>query len=131
VELCTFDGLTYVSVPDNLTIPDQPKEIECKEVVLTNELRGKIEKASPYIQLMKQRTIDAIREKYSIEDELKALRCKDKDADGAKQFADYDKHVEDCKKAISTAGKVAVGLAAKEAEEAAKVEEPIVEGEIK
>lgn len=73
-ELCTIDGVTYVSVPDSVTLPSQSAQIPVEEVVLTEELAAAIIAASPHTQLIKSRVIDRIREKYSADDEIKMLR---------------------------------------------------------
>ena len=73
-ELCTLaDGYTYVAVPDGVTLPtDQPVGIadSIETVTLTAELRAQIKAASPHAQLIAQRVIDRIRERYSVDDEL-------------------------------------------------------------
>lgn len=69
-ELCTLDGVTYVAVPDALTLPDQPPELTVAAVVLTDELREQIKLASTHVQLIGQRMIDQIRASYSIDDEM-------------------------------------------------------------
>lgn len=72
VELCTLDSWTYVSVPDGVTLPDQPAEIAgtIEAVVLTDGLREQIKAASPHTQLIAQRVIERIRERYGVDDEL-------------------------------------------------------------
>ena len=70
-ELCTLDGVTYVSAPDG-ELPAQPAEIAASivdPVVLTTELREAIKAASPHCQLINQRIEDKIRERYSLSDE--------------------------------------------------------------
>ena len=70
-ELCTMDGVTYVSVPDD-TLPEQPAPIAASvvdPVTLTTELREAIKAASPHCQLIHQRMEDKIRERYSLSDE--------------------------------------------------------------
>jgi hypothetical protein len=71
-ELATIEGLTYVSVPDGVTLPaDQPAEIadSIQLVELTDSLRDAIKAASPHIQLINQRFIERLRERYSADDE--------------------------------------------------------------
>ena len=70
-ELCTLDGVTYVSVPDG-ELPAQPAQIAASvidPVTLTTELREAIKAASPHCQLIHQRMEDKIRERYSLSDE--------------------------------------------------------------
>ena len=73
-ELCTLDdGYTYVAVPEGVTLPtDQPVGIadSIETVTLTDTLREQIKSASPHCQLISQRVIERIRERYSVDDEL-------------------------------------------------------------
>lgn len=73
-ELCTIDGDTYISVPDDLTLPEQPKEITLKSVTLTTELKKQIEEKSPHTKLIKKRMMKRIRERYSTEKEIGIIR---------------------------------------------------------
>lgn len=68
VELATIDGLTYISLPDGVTLPEQPVVLEV--VVLDQAVREQIKAASPHSKLIGQRMIDTIREAYSIDDEM-------------------------------------------------------------
>jgi len=94
-ELCTINGDTYISVPDNVELPEQPKEIILEPVVLTDELKEHIEEASPHIQLIKKRIREKIAKKYSIEDELKIIRNKINGAEVDK-YTEYNAYVEGC-----------------------------------
>ena len=52
-ELATVDGVTYVCLPDGVTVPaGQPREIAASiaPVVLTPELRAAIAAASPHVR---------------------------------------------------------------------------------
>lgn len=73
-ELCTLeDGYTYVSVPDDVALPeDQPASVTAsmEPVTLTDVLREQIKVASPHTQLIAQRVIERIRERYGVDDEL-------------------------------------------------------------
>ena len=69
-ELCTLGSITYLSVPDGVTLPDQPPEIELAPVTLSPELREQIKAASPHAQLIAERMIQKIRAQYSIDDEM-------------------------------------------------------------
>ena len=72
-ELCTIDGLTYVSLPDGVSLPeDQHPEVVAtiQEVTLTPELREAIKLVSPHALLIAQRVIDKIRAVYPLEEEL-------------------------------------------------------------
>ena len=68
-ELCTLDGVTYVSVPDSVTLPDQPAELTITETTITPELREQIKAASPHCALIAERMEARIRSKYSLSDE--------------------------------------------------------------
>lgn len=71
-ELCTIDGITYVSVPEGIILPEQPVQIadSVQNVTLTSDLRDRIKIASPHVALISQRMIDTIRNMYSIDDEM-------------------------------------------------------------
>ena len=86
-ELCTINGITYVSIPDTLTLPEQPAEITVEEATVTSELIEEIKAASPHVQLINSRVIDMIRERYSINDEIKMLRIGPSDETSA--YNDY------------------------------------------
>ena len=62
--------MTYVAVPDALTLPDQPPELTVAPAVLTDELREQIKASSTHVQLIGQRMIDRIRATYTIDDEM-------------------------------------------------------------
>ena len=68
-ELCTLDGVTYVAVPDGVTLPEQPAEITAEAVALTQELREQIKAASPHCSLIAERVEMRIRARYSLSDE--------------------------------------------------------------
>lgn len=73
-ELATVDGTTYVYLPDTVTLPAQPPEITVESVTLTPELLESIKAASPHVRLINARVVEKIRQKYSIDDEMKLLR---------------------------------------------------------
>ena len=68
-ELCTLEGVTYVSVPDSVTLPDQPTELTITEATITPELRDAIKAESPHCRLITERMEQRIRERYSLSDE--------------------------------------------------------------
>jgi len=70
-ELCTIAGETYVSVPASVTLPPQPKQLTIQTVTLTLALRDQIKAASPHVRLINERVVEKIREKYSLNDEIK------------------------------------------------------------
>lgn len=94
-ELCTIDGDTYISVPDDFILANQSQKIKIVPVTMTDDLKKQIEENSPHIQLIKQRVREKIRAKYSIEDELKMIRNK---INGVKadEYAAYHQYVESC-----------------------------------
>jgi len=94
-ELCTINGDTYICIPDDLVLPGQPKQISLTPVIMTDELKGQIEKVSPHIQLIKKRVREKIAEKYSIEDELKIIRNKINDTD-VEKYTEYNAYIEVC-----------------------------------
>lgn len=73
-ELCTLDGITYVSVPDGLTLPAQPSEIKATKPTLTPEIKERIKASSPHVALIYERTEAIIRQKYTASDEAKFAR---------------------------------------------------------
>ena len=91
-ELCTIDGITYVSVPDSITLPEQPEQITVEEVVLTDELKAAIKAASPHVQLVNERIVARIRERYSLNDEIKMIRLSP-----SEESAAYNEYVEECR----------------------------------
>ena len=77
-ELCVLDGWTYVSVPDTIVLPPQPENIAASLIVVdlteAPDLKEAILSASPNCQSIRGRVVDKIRERYSINDEIKMLR---------------------------------------------------------
>lgn len=94
VELCTLDGVTYVSIPDDGDLHDQPEEISASvEVITPNaELAARISDASPHVALIRTRVAEKIAQRYSITDEIKLLRTTP-----AVEFDAYNAYVEDCR----------------------------------
>ena len=94
-ELATIEGLTYVSLPDGATLPeDQPQEIvgSIATVTLTDALRSAIKAASPHVRLINDRVREAIADRYSMADEIKLLRT----APSAECIA-YNAYAEECR----------------------------------
>ena len=91
-ELCTIDGITYVSVPDSIILPAQPEQITVEEVELTDELKAAIKSESPHVQLINERVVAKIREIYSLNDEIKMIRL----SPSAESTA-YNEYVEACR----------------------------------
>ena len=71
-ELATVDGVTYVSIPDGVDLPDQSDEVapSVSKVTLSGALLETVKAASPHVRLILQRMIDRIRERYTIDDEM-------------------------------------------------------------
>lgn len=93
-ELCTLDGVSYVSIPHGTSLPvDQPAVLDDpKTITLTPGRRAEICDASPQVQLIRQRVRDRIAERYSIEDEIKLIRIGSGEA-----FDTYNAFVEGCR----------------------------------
>ena len=77
VELCTVEGITYISVPDSVELPKQSLEV----MQTLSEVDGAdiktidvIKQSSPHIQLINDRVVERIRFVYSLNDEIKMLR---------------------------------------------------------
>ena len=71
-ELGTIDGLTYVSVPDGVTLPEQLPQVAAtlQTVTPTPELRAQLKATSPHCALISERMVQKIRARYSIDDEM-------------------------------------------------------------
>lgn len=81
-ELATYDGWTYVDIPDDMVLPEQPDQVQL------------VECESLRVALVNQQVVDMIRGKYSVNDELKILRLATKEPEA---FAEYDEYVEECR----------------------------------
>ncbi len=96
-ELCTIDGVTYISLPDGAQLPaGQPAEIlasiEQLPTPLPVELRDQIKLASPHVRLINERVRAAIAERYSLADEIKLLRTAP-----SPEMQAYDAYAEECR----------------------------------
>jgi hypothetical protein len=107
-ELATLDGTTYVCLPDGARLPEvQHAEIAASivlDVELTDALRDEIKAVSPHVRLINRRVVDRLRERYSLDDEIKLIRL----APSAESSA-YNDYVEECR-AWGRAQKAAFGL---------------------
>lgn len=106
-ELATINGLTYISLPDGVVLPDgQPEEIAAsiQPVTLTPDLRDEIANASPHVRLIRERVAERIAKRYSLGDEIKLLRT----APSA-EFEVYNDYAEACR-AWGRAQKAGLGL---------------------
>lgn len=68
-EIAIIDNWRYVYFPDNVTIPDQPTEIQWTPLTLTDELKEQIKANSRQCQLISQWMQERIRATYPLEDE--------------------------------------------------------------
>jgi len=86
--------VTFVSVPDSITLPPQPEQImiEAVEMPLADPLLGMISINSPHILLINERVIAKIRKQYSINDEIKMLRV-----GPSPETETYNDYVEECR----------------------------------
>lgn len=97
-EIATLpDGRTIVSLPDGATLPaDQPAQIAASIQTLPSplptELRDEIRAASPQVAYINQRVVQRIRERYSVDDEIKLLRIAP-----SPETAAWNAYVEDCR----------------------------------
>jgi hypothetical protein len=91
-ELCTIGVDTYVSVPDSITLPAQPEQITVGEVELTDELIAELRAASPHVILINDRVVAKIRERYSVNDEIKLLRI-----GLSEESTAYNDYAEECR----------------------------------
>ena len=97
-QLVNFDNYQYVAFEGD--IPEQPKGIKLEEVVLTAELKEKLRKNSSHWQRYKERVIEKIREKYSLDDELNIIHTKNlgtKTTDDKAKISEYDNYVQSVK----------------------------------
>ena len=71
-ELGTIDGLTYVSVPPGVTLPEQLPQVAAtlQTVTPTPELLAQLKAISPHCVLISERMVQKIRARYSIDDEM-------------------------------------------------------------
>jgi hypothetical protein len=68
-ELCTIAGITYVAIPDSMSLPEQPPELTIEPVTLTPELKAAIKANSVHVSFINGRRHDKIRAVYSADDE--------------------------------------------------------------
>jgi hypothetical protein len=92
-ELCTIDDMTYISMPNDMILPEQPTIIAntLQEVLLIDDLKSQIKKLSPHVRLINQRVQEKIRKKYTESDEFKMLRISPSD-----ETTVYDTYVNEC-----------------------------------
>lgn len=78
-DLGVYEGKRYLALSEGVAFPKQPRGgVLIREADLTDEgLRKYLKAESPPARQIDAETQDKIRERYSLEDELKALRVKD------------------------------------------------------
>ncbi len=59
-ELCTINSTTYISVPDEVVLPEQPNQVVLLEVTPDEALYMAIEAVSPHVQLIDQRVAEGL-----------------------------------------------------------------------
>lgn len=92
-ELCTLSGVTYVSIPGDTSLPEQPAELDDIGVVdITDEIRQQISDASPHVRLIRERVRNKIADAYPPHEEIKLLRTAP-----SPEFEAYNAHVEGCR----------------------------------
>ena len=101
-----MDGITYVSLPDGATLPQQPAEIadSVQTVTLDPVLVQQIKAASPQVRLINATVAEKIAEQYSMADEIKLLRTAP-----SPEYEAYNAHAEACR-AWGREQKAALGL---------------------
>lgn len=78
-----WNGINYVPPKDDILIA---AGYEIREVV--------IPEPTPYIPTYEERVVELIRQRYTIDDELRNIRMRDTDPD---TFNEYYQYVEECK----------------------------------
>lgn len=68
-EIAIIDDWRYVYFPDNVTVPEQPPEIQWTELTLTDELKKQIKSNSRQCELISLWMQERIRAKYPLEEE--------------------------------------------------------------
>jgi hypothetical protein len=91
-ELCTINGVTYVSIPDSAALPAQRSEVSYQLITPTPELAQQIKLESQHVHLINSRVAEKIAAEYSLADEIKLLRT----APSA-EFELYNAHAEACR----------------------------------
>ena len=102
-ELGTIDGLTYISLPVDVVLTEQPAEINLQPVVMTDELKEQLKAINPWCKLVAQQIRAKIRERYDGEDEMYLARISVGTVMGVYQFQpgeqqavlDYGAYVEE------------------------------------
>ncbi len=80
IDLGLYMGKRYILLTDGIAFPKQPKGVSIKPADFTNsDVRKYLKTESPLAKQVDRETQDKIRQRYSLEDELKALRTGDKE----------------------------------------------------
>lgn len=94
-ELCTLEGVTFVSIPEGAAIDaNQHAEVNGTMEVVTPdlELSEKIKAASPHVALIDKRVCERIADLYSFTDEIKLIRTAP-----SPEFDAYNEHADLCR----------------------------------
>jgi len=116
-ELATIDNITYVYIPDDQILPEQPEQITVTETILTDELKSQIKEICPHVKLSYNRLIERIRSRYTLDDEQYFSRISIGALSGTYVMEDdepglitaYQAWVEECRE-IARLERVALGL---------------------
>lgn len=109
-ELAVLDGWRYIAVPDGAVVV-VPDEIETwEQIILTPELRETMKTESPHAHLAQSQFIEAVRARFTLDDELYFARIATGALMGSYTFepgeaellAEYQQHVEFCRAVLKT-----------------------------
>ena len=103
-ELAIIGSVAYVHVPEDVDMPQQHPEINWTIASLTDVDLAAIRAASPAVRMINDRVVSMIRERYSVNDEIKMLRIAPSDESSA-----YNDYVEACR-AWGRDAKAEIGL---------------------
>lgn len=85
-ELGDIDNISYVFIPDDISIQDQPEEINLQPVELTPEKREELKTKLRPFQIIADEQQRMIREKYSQKDEMYFARISTSSLLGSYEF---------------------------------------------
>ena len=103
IEIAELDGWHYVHVPNGVTIPEQPPEIQWQAVQLDAAEIERLKAASPLYQMIGVEIQNRIRERYSADREAAfarlgasvALGMRELSEDERREFRAYNDYVEE------------------------------------
>lgn len=92
-ELATLsDGYTYLALAPQAELPQQPDYVELVEVELTDTQREELSVLSPALTIISSRVVEKIRQRYSVDEEIKCLRLAPSEQTDA-----WNAYVEQCR----------------------------------